>query len=122
MKPDMNIKTEWLDDGRKMRLLDPVFYLDDAGLDWIAKAGMVFDGASIPRAFWWLIGSPFTGKYRRAAVIHDQYYKYGRGGFGTIRPRKDVDKVFYELMIKLGVSKWRAKAMYRAVRLFGPRY
>jgi hypothetical protein len=32
------------------------------------------DGTSIPQMFWWVIGSPYTGDYRRAAVLHDAAY------------------------------------------------
>lgn len=121
------VKTEWLDDGHRMRLLESVSFCDNKGVIWKARAGMVFDGASIPRIAWRFIGSPFVGKYRRAAVVHDQYYKYGLGqeplpDGSSIRPREDVDQVFYDIMILDGVRKWKAKLMYRTVRMFGPRF
>ena len=37
--------------------------------------GLHTDGASIPRVFWRLIGSPLMGKYRRACIFHDAGYE-----------------------------------------------
>src|ERR1700674_3220752 len=59
--------------GRKFRLGQDLTYVDPQGLPWYARKGLVFDGASIPQALWSIIGSPYTGLYRRAAVIHDFY-------------------------------------------------
>lgn len=73
--------------------------------------GKVTDLASTPRLFW-VILPPF-GRYTQAAVVHD--YLYGQ----KTLPRKVCDKVFYELMIKYGTYKWKAKLMYYAVRCFG---
>ena len=64
-------KTEWLKDGRKMKLLEQVTYTDPAAKVWIAPAGWIVDGASIPRAFWSVIGGPLEGQYRNASVFHD---------------------------------------------------
>ena len=112
--------------------------LKDTGDEWIVKEDFIVtdgltilvapkgtptDGASIPRFFWRLIGSPLTGAYRKAAVIHDAGYK------GTLRwfngcgvidyDREMVDNLFLELMKALGVSPWRRWMMYRGVRWFG---
>ena len=35
------------------------------------------------------------------------------------RSRKEADDIFYEAMLVLGTPKWKAGAMYRAVRMFG---
>jgi hypothetical protein len=65
------VVTEWLDDGRKMKLIEGFGYIDPSGVRWDAPAGWVVDGASIPRIGWSLIGGPFEGRYRNASVIHD---------------------------------------------------
>ncbi len=36
-------KTEWLKDGRKMKLLEQVTYTDPAAKVWIAPAGWIVD-------------------------------------------------------------------------------
>lgn len=71
----------------------------------------ITDFASIPRIFWTIIGHP-TGKYGKAAVIHDWLY---RNGIGT---RKEADKIFLEGMRFLKVFCIRRWIIYIAVRLF----
>lgn len=75
--------------------------------------GFKTDLATTPR-FLWIMLPPF-GRYSQAAVVHD--YLYHSDFFNKI----DADKMFYELMIKYGTWKWKAKIMYWAVFLFGGR-
>ena len=76
--------------------------------------GFKTDLASVPRIFWVLL--PPFGRYSQAAVIHD--FLYHSGQF----TRKESDKIFYELMLRYGTYKWKAKIMYRGVRMFGGGY
>ena len=111
------VKVEWLpDDPRKMRLLEDVVFISDQGVQFCALKGDIIDGASIPRFFWRLVGSPFVGKYRRATVLHDVYCE------NKIWGHKQIHKMFYDAMIDDGVSKTKAKIMYRAVKMFGPKW
>lgn len=110
------VKVEWLLDGREMRLIETLTYCDGNGQLWRAYADDVIDGASIPRFFWRLIGSPFVGKYRRASVIHDVYCKT------KVVDSVDLHGLFHEMMLADGVSRWTAFWMWLAVRLFGPRF
>ncbi len=57
-----------------MTLLSELRYIDPDGVVWIAPAGSVVDGASIPRVLWSFMGGPFDGKYRNASVLHDVAY------------------------------------------------
>ena len=75
--------------------------------------GFKTDGASIPKIFWSVVGSPFTGLYRRAALIHDYLY------FSQTTKRNYADKIFLEAMKVLKVSWWKRRMMYAAVRLCG---
>lgn len=106
----------WNLDGRNMTLLEPFAYIDPAGTRWDAPVGSVTDGASIPKVAWSIIGGPFEGPYRFAAVIHDVAC--------TERKRKwqDVDLAFYTAMLASGVDHAKAKVMYGAVYHFGPRW
>src|SRR5471032_1977125 len=45
-----NVETRWDSDGRTMTLLSELRYVDPNGEIWVAPAGSVVDGASIPRA------------------------------------------------------------------------
>ena len=73
--------------------------------------GFVTDFASVPFVFWAIL--PSWGKYGKAAVLHDWLYHY------HIRTRKEADDIFLEAMLVSGTKPWKAKVMYRAVRLFG---
>lgn len=105
--------TKWLSDGRTMELMEDFIFIDSDGLEWIAPKGSLVDGASIPRFFWRVVGSPFVGKYRNASVIHDVYCKT------RSRSSKRTHKVFNEMMGVSGVGKYKAKKMYQAVQLGG---
>ena len=100
------IETRWEDDGRTMVLLSELRYTDPYGEIWVAPAGSKVDGASIPRAFWGIIGGPFEGKYRNASVLHDVAYD------DQTRPWQEVDRMFYNAMRCSGVGAVTAKTMY----------
>jgi len=96
----------------------------------ICPDGIMTDGASIPRFFWRVIGHPMQLPYVKAAIIHDAGYlgvlrwfsQTGNTWIEKAYTRKDVDDIFLSLMEQLGLSWWRRRAMYLAVRLFGGRY
>jgi hypothetical protein len=109
--------TCWLPrEPRKMKLTQDFSFMDKHNVLWTAPAGAIIDGASIPRFFWRVIGSPFFGHYRRASVIHDVYC------VSKERPHKQVHRMFYEAIRADGVSKTKAKAMYFALKLGAPRW
>ena len=110
------LRSEALDDGRTVRLLADFAYVDPAGVVWDAPAGWEVDGASIPRAFWSVIGGPLSGKYRRASVIHDVACDRRAGDW------RAAHQAFYDACLCGGVSNRKAWAMYLAVRNFGPRW
>ncbi len=101
-----SIETRWENDGLTMVLLNELRYTDPYGDVWIAPAGSKVNGASIPRAFWTMIGGPFDGKYRNASVLHDVAYEQ------QTRPWQEVDRMFYNAMRCSGVGAITAKTMY----------
>src|SRR5256714_6838576 len=106
------VEARWENDGRHMTLLSELRYIDPDGVVWIAPAGSVVDGASIPRSLWSLMGGPFDGKYRNASVLHDVAYDQ------HIRPWQQCDRMFYNAMRCSGVSAVEAKTMYFALYKF----
>ncbi len=100
------VDARWEDDGRTMVTLSELRYTDPYGEVWIAPAGSKVDGASIPRAFWSIIGAPFEGKYRKASVLHDVAYDEQK------RSWEDADRMFYNAMRASGVGALTAKTMY----------
>jgi hypothetical protein len=84
-------------------------------------AGFKWDGASVPRILWSII--PAWGSYSGAALVHDWLYR-SHLVTSCASSRKKVtkqqaDRVFYELMLKDGVAKSKAWAMWQAVALCG---
>ena len=104
-----------LDDGRNKEVVKAFGFRDSKGFKWDVPAGSRTDGASIPRALW-IFGSPFTGKYLKAAVIHDHFYET------KYRSWVRTHDVFYEAMLASGVPKWKAKTMWAMVYRFGSRW
>lgn len=105
---------EPLDDGRRWRLVEPFTYdVGELGGDdsITVPENFLTDFASVPRLFWRII--PPWGKYGKAAVLHDWLYHV------QDRSRRECDKVFLEAMGVLGVSWFKRRTMYRAVRMFG---
>jgi len=100
---------------KNLKLLEDLTYKNNK-LKVTAKAGMLYDMASIPKMFWRVIGSPYIGKYRRAATLHDALYT--SQGLKKLN-KKQVDKLFLEMMKVEGVSLWKRQTMYWAVRLGG---
>lgn len=86
------------------------------GVEWKIDKPDIWDGASIPRAFWWLIGSPFIGDYRSAAAIHDVFCK------NQSRSSKRTHAVFCEMLEDLGLGVMKRTAMCKAVKWFGPKW
>jgi hypothetical protein len=111
-----DVVARWENDGRLMTLLEPFAYVDPRQARWEAAAGAAIDGASIPRAFWSVIGSPFAGEFRNASVVHDVACE------ARNRPWRAVHRMFYEACRLGGVGAVKAKTMYYAVFHFGPRW
>jgi hypothetical protein len=113
------VQVEWVRGAERdhnMRLLVDFAFVDPAGKTWTAKTGFETDGASIPRAFWTLVGGPFEGQYREAAVIHDEYC------FLKTETWQATHRVFLDGMLASGVSEELAKTLYAGVMLGGPRW
>ena len=79
----------------------------------VVPNGYQTDGASIPRPFWFVVGSPFSPDVIRAAMLHDFLYSHRKVS------RIDADDLLYEVMIADGVPRWRALVIHVAVRAVG---
>ena len=109
------IIVELLPGGRKVRVVESFSYDvgKKGGSTIYVPAGFVSDGATIPRFAWPIIGSPLTGKYRAAAILHDYLY------YTAKYPRKRCDEIFLEAMTVLKVNKVKRTIIFWAVRFFG---
>jgi hypothetical protein len=107
-KPDDNF--------RDMKLLSAFSYVDPRGVIWDVPAGYVTNGASVPWGLWNIVGGPFDGPYRDAAVIHDYYTEF------KLRTWEDTHRMYYEAAIARGVSENRASIMYAGLLVGADRW
>ena len=77
------------------------------------RKGFVFDGASVPRALWWLCGNPFEVPRVAASLAHDWLYA------AHVTDRETADKIFREICRMVGVNYFRRNVEYLALRPFG---
>jgi hypothetical protein len=95
---------------RGTMILQEEFIIDE----WTIPEGFEFDGASIPRIFWRLVKHPYVPDIIVASLVHDYLYQTSR-----VYPREVVDRIYYDLARRYGVSRSRAMTMFIALRLFG---
>jgi len=91
----------------------PFGWIDYDGHAWECKCGDIVNGASIPRFAWTVFGSPYAGRHRFAAMLHDSAYIHH---FGT---RKQADTMFRDCLKFSDVGKAKRDIMFRVVRAFG---
>jgi hypothetical protein len=78
------------------------------------QAGDSWDGASIPRWAWSIIGHPLEQQFRWASYWHDRLCEQSR----TWAQRRLADAVLLVLLHEAGVTYWRRTAMWLAVRAY----
>jgi len=96
--------------GGKYQLLSPLSFKDGDVIITVQK-DFIYDGASIPKSLWSIIGCPMD--YAHESCLHDALYA------SKIFNRKDCDKYFYKALKARGVSSIIAKEMYLGVRFGG---
>lgn len=101
------------DIGERIRKFIAPFEYNNPPVKIIIPIGFKSDGASIPRLAWSIIGSPWTGKYKYAVVIHDYLTAT------QTTTRREADRIFLDAMKVLNVSRWKRRVIWLAVRLFG---
>jgi hypothetical protein len=99
-------------------------FVDAQGDVWTAPAQTLTDGATIPMIFTPLIGDRQSREYLMAAALHDAYCGVGNEALETFRTRswREVHRMFYEALLVNGTQPQKAKLMYAAVFLGGPRW
>jgi hypothetical protein len=98
---------EW---GHIMLTKDYCFAVD--GKTYWLPSGYVCDGASIPRPFWSIAGSPFDPEKVPAAFVHDAIY------LTHAFTRSDADEILFQLLLQGGCRPRTARTMWAAVRAF----
>ena len=73
-----------------------------------------WDGASIPRWVWWIIGKPLDPRFALASLVHDWICEHAE-----TRPQRVFgDAIFLWLLRDAGVPAWRHYAMFLAVTMY----
>jgi Protein of unknown function (DUF1353) len=111
-------------DRRRWQLLEDYVFEDLVrGCVLTVPAGFEYNGASVPRILWVALGPHELGL--TSTLLHDWLYGCGgRPAAFLIDPlreysRADADQVLRDLMLEEGVSSWRRRIAYAAVRAFG---
>lgn len=99
-------------DGKQLyRLLRPFVYSSDIAGTIAVPEGFVTDLGSVPRLPF--VYAMFGDDFQWAATIHDYLYSTAK------ESRAVADAVLQEAAIALGYPRWKALAVYLAVRAFG---
>ena len=79
----------------------------------VIPRGFMFDGASIPPFAWQIISTPFHPRMIAPSLVHDwDYYTHEVS-------REHADKILFDFLAVNGVSRFKQKAMWAAVRVAG---
>ena len=104
--------------------LEQMNFIDGSDFRWIAPRGTQTDGASIPPVFIPIVGQPTAPEFANAAAVHDAYCGIGNedGAVYQTAPWYQVHVMFYDALRAGGVPEIKAKTMFAAVWLGGPRW
>lgn len=99
-------------------------FVDGKARGWSAPKRTLTDGASIPPVFVPVIGNPRDPEFALAAAMHDAYCGIGNeaGTAWHAAAWQDVHRMFYDTLVAGGTKPARAKIMFAAVWLGGPRW
>lgn len=114
---DQPVPIDFMSDNTMLLAEEYQFSLQGIGgltLDVIVPSGYLFDGASIPRALWTLVGSPMDPQFVRAALIHDWLCDH----VVERRDRRLADDIFLYLLDYSNVPECKRYAMYAGVRMY----
>lgn len=104
------------DDGYAVETLEKFGFKDSKGVLWEVPAGQIIYGDAIPRALWSVVGAPLSGELILSNALL-QYYSNQR-----TRPPEQVAQMYYESLLKSGVSDLKAKTLTSAFSAFGPKW
>lgn len=105
---------------------DELQFVDSNGTEWVAPNGTLTDGASVPRLALWVTDGRFDSGFLKAAVVHDAYCQSDNETrcpeqYHT-KPWRAVHRMFHEACLASGTSSTKARLMFAAVWLGGPRW
>ena len=81
---------------------------------WVCNESDSWDGASIPRWAWWLMGHPLDADLRWPSFWHDRFCEAAT----THGERMVADAVFFMLLEQEDIPRWRVSLLWLAVRFY----
>jgi len=99
-------------------------FVDSSHKKWTAPKGTLTDGASIPPVFVPMVGAPTSKEFVNAAAIHDAYCGVGNDELAQYHSDtwQNVHRMFYDALRVGGTPPKKAKIMFAAVYIGGPRW
>ncbi|MBQ4880254.1 DUF1353 domain-containing protein [Pseudoalteromonas luteoviolacea] len=113
IKPVLNSHSNKLKNAYE--LVEDFSYEINGNVRWVPRF-FQYDGASIPIAAYYLVGTPFNPRYMQAALVHDWLYHTHEVS------RSDADNLFYVMLCESGVRTSTALIIKFAVDKFGASY
>lgn len=110
--------TPYPKNGKFIQFAEDWYFWDDGVKVWIPK-GYYYNGASIPRVFWFIMGDPFAPVFWAGAGAHDWRY------LTHTCTRPHADESLYQLVkqsnqgLKVKMSELKIKTIWAAVRVAG---
>jgi hypothetical protein len=104
------------EDGYAVETLEKFGFKDSKGVTWEVPAGQIISGDAVPRALWSVVGAPLSSDMIASNALLE-YYSSQR-----TRPPEQVAQMYYESLLKSGVSDAKAKVLTRAFSAFGPKW
>ncbi|MFN9293701.1 MAG: DUF1353 domain-containing protein [Alphaproteobacteria bacterium] len=81
---------------------------------WVCNESDSWDGASIPRWAWWLMGHPLDANLRWPSFWHDRFCEAAT----THGERMVADAMFFMLLEQEDIPRWRVSLLWLAVRFY----
>ncbi len=102
------------EDGYAVENLEKFGFKDSKGVAWEVPAGQIIHGDAVPRGLWSIVGAPLSADQIASNALLE-YYSAQRS-----RPPEQVAQMYYESLLKSGLSDLKAKLLTRAFTAFGP--
>lgn len=103
--------------GKWAYMLAEDWEVDVFGVHFLIPGGVVTDGASIPRAFWTILGLNQDGLHRGAATLHDCLFALCGVFCGAIWDRQTCNLAYHDLCLRAGMSRHSASVMLLGLKL-----
>lgn len=106
-----DFSAQFIEGEDRMMLLKP-FVVKAFGKTYTVPMGFTWDGASIPKLGWLVVGTPFDRHHREPSCFHDWAY------CGNV-PKVIADLIYAAMLFVKKLKAWKCAAEYLAVAIFG---